>query len=178
MAAINPVDSILEVEQRLFEGKWEEDENYETVRLDGCKRLYHQRGYLEYQNLIKFVRLWNSTPPTQRDRGTCTRAAWVIDSRFKTITLFFSGWSIVVHNLNDASSISDAGSDAESGRELVQRVHERLRLISCLTCQEPNIVSLMGESRGIGCKQCSAVWCKICDGKFTQQKCPQCQVDL
>jgi hypothetical protein len=66
MAEINPGDSVLEVEQRFFEGKWEETDNG-IVRLDGERRHYHQRNYLEYQNLIKFVRLWNSTPPKETE---------------------------------------------------------------------------------------------------------------
>ncbi len=175
MAAINPGDSVLEVEQRLFKGEWDEDDNG-TVWLDGKRQHYHQRNYLEYQNLIKFVRLWNSTPDERRGEGTRMVAAWVVSESYETITLFFSWWSIFHTYLN--KDISDVGPCERSGKQLLSNVREHLcrtflqrypDKVECYFCGK-------GQNETYSCPHCSAAWCvDECSLRVIKKKCPDCK---
>lgn len=175
MAAIIPGDSVLEVEQQLFEGKWREDDDG-VIWLDGQRRHYHQRNYLEYQNLIKFVRLWNSTPYERKGKGSRRIAAWIVSENYETITLFFSWWSIIHTHLS--KDISDFGPCERSGRQLLMNVRERLCRnflerypdgVRCYFCRKH-------QNETYSCPHCSVVWCvDDCSLRVIRKKCPNCK---
>ncbi len=100
----------MEVEKQLFEGEWTKDADG-RVYLDG-KGQSPIHVLSDYWNLVRFGELWEQTPSLQKEKGSCTEPAWIVDD--KTITLLFFTWHSETYSLKDISVLGEVGKRVQA----------------------------------------------------------------